>query len=116
MYYGEFAMGDREVHYSSGSHITSFPNEGIVVAKTLKNQGKYNFNLGKIIIYLFLSFSTFVILNIGEDILGGDKIGREVDVPILGLYKSTGYIVLFGDSNCLDNSHLEIGNSCQIFV
>lgn len=32
-------MGDKKVHYSSGSHITSFPNEGIVVAKTLKNQG-----------------------------------------------------------------------------
>lgn len=42
-------MGDRKVHYSSGSHITSFPNEGIVVAKTLKNQGRYDFQYGKII-------------------------------------------------------------------
>lgn len=39
VYYGEFSMGDRKMHYSSGSHITSFPIEGIVVAKTLKNQG-----------------------------------------------------------------------------
>lgn len=39
VYYGEFEMGDRKVHYSSGSHITSFPSEGIVVAKNLKNQG-----------------------------------------------------------------------------
>ncbi|CAI6348863.1 unnamed protein product [Macrosiphum euphorbiae] len=82
VYYGEYEMGDRKVHYSSGTHITSFPNEGIVVAKTLKNQG--------------------------EEILGSDKSGREVDVPILGLYKSSGYIVLYGDSNCLDNNHIEI--------
>jgi hypothetical protein len=56
------------------------------------------------------------ILNIGEDILGGDKTGQEVNVPVLGLYKSTGYIILFGDSNCLDNNHIEIGNNCQIFI
>lgn len=40
VYYGEFEMRDKKVHYSSGSHITSFPNEGIVVAKFLKNQGR----------------------------------------------------------------------------
>lgn len=40
VYHGEFEMGDKKVHYASGSHITSFPNEGIVIAKLLKNQGK----------------------------------------------------------------------------
>lgn len=39
VYQGEFEIGDRKIHYSSGSHITSFPNDGIVIAKTLKNQG-----------------------------------------------------------------------------
>jgi len=39
VYYGEYEMGDKKIHYSSGTHITSFPDEGIVVAKTLKNQG-----------------------------------------------------------------------------
>lgn len=48
-------------------------------------------------------------MNSGEEILGGDKTEKEINVPILGLYKSSGYIVLFGDSNCLDNNHLEIG-------
>lgn len=55
-------------------------------------------------------------MNIGEDILGGDKTGQEVNVPILGLYKSTGNIILFGDSNCLDNNHIEIGNCYQLFI
>lgn len=48
---------------------------------------------------------------IGEEILGINDSGQENRVPILGLhnYKSTGYIVVYGDSNCLDNNHLEIG-------
>lgn len=55
-------MGDRKVHYSSGSHITSFPNEGIVVAKSLKNQGNDNFkqclsNIIQIFMYLFFYFN-----------------------------------------------------------
>jgi len=40
IYNGEFEIGDKKVHYSSGSHIVSFPNEGIVIAKNLKNQGE----------------------------------------------------------------------------
>lgn len=50
-------------------------------------------------------------MNIGEEILGTNDSGQENSVPILGLhnYKSTGYIVVYGDSNCLDNNHLEIG-------
>lgn len=50
-------------------------------------------------------------MNIGEEILGINDSGQEVNVPILGLhnYKSTGHIIVYGDSNCLDNNHLEIG-------
>ncbi|XP_050419882.1 membrane-bound transcription factor site-1 protease isoform X2 [Adelges cooleyi] len=82
VYNGEFDMGDRKIHYSSGSHLTTFPSKGIVIAKTLKNQG--------------------------EEFLDGDKSKQEVKVPILGLYKTTGHIIVYGDSNCLDNSHMEI--------
>ncbi|XP_050538541.1 membrane-bound transcription factor site-1 protease isoform X2 [Daktulosphaira vitifoliae] len=82
VYNGEFYMGDRKVHYSSGTHLVSFPSTGVVIAKTLKNQG--------------------------EEILEGDITRQEMKVPILGFYKTTGHIVVYGDSNCLDNSHLEI--------
>lgn len=41
--------------------------------------------------------------------MDGDKSKQEVKVPILGLYKTTGHIIVYGDSNCLDNSHMEIG-------
>lgn len=38
----------------------------------------------------------------------------EEDVAVLGLYQvpgpSSGRIVLYGDSNCLDNAHMEKGN------
>lgn len=47
--------------------------------------------------------------NTGEEILNGDTSAREDSVPILGLYKSAGHIVVYGDSNCLDSNHLELG-------
>lgn len=46
---------------------------------------------------------------LGEEFIYSDKSRQEERVPILGLYKSTGNIILFGDSNCLDSNHLEIG-------
>ena len=38
----------------------------------------------------------------------------EIDIPILGLHQTTvnpgsGRVVLYGDSNCLDNSHMKKG-------
>jgi hypothetical protein len=44
----------------------------------------------------------------------GSKSEVVKDVPILGLYQSTsnknsGRVVVYGDSNCLDNSHLQKG-------
>lgn len=49
----------------------------------------------------------------GAEIMGS-KSEVVKDVPILGLYQSTsnknsGRIVVYGDSNCLDNSHLQKG-------
>ena len=49
----------------------------------------------------------------------GSKSEVVKDVPILGLYQSTsnknsGRIVVYGDSNCLDNSHLQKGFSTII--
>jgi len=47
---------------------------------------------------------------LGEEYAESGKSRQEENVPILGLYKSTGHIVLYGDSNCLDSNHLEIGS------
>ncbi|KAM9289147.1 membrane-bound transcription factor site-1 protease isoform 2-T2 [Morus bassanus] len=70
------------VNYASGCSIAKFPEDGIVIAQTFKDQGLE-----------VLKQETAVIEN----------------VPILGLYQvpseGGGRIVLYGDSNCLDDSH-----------
>ena len=51
-------------------------------------------------------------------ITGNEVVNGEVklvdNVPLLGLYQTTmnpdsGRVVLYGDSNCLDNSHMQKG-------
>lgn len=70
--------------YSSGTSIASFPNDGLVIKEKLNHQGN-------------------------EVVTGETK--AEEDVAILGLYQvpgpQSGRIVLYGDSNCLDNAHME---------
>ena len=72
--------------YSSGTSIASFPSDGIVIKQKLNHQGN-------------------------EVVTGETKI--EEDVAVLGLYQvpgpTSGRIVLYGDSNCLDNAHMEKG-------
>lgn len=50
----------------------------------------------------------------GEEVLGHEPEAAET-VPILGLLQGhvtekSGRVVVYGDSNCLDNSHLHKGN------
>jgi hypothetical protein len=54
-----------------------------------------------------------VILILGQEVLGQETETTE-SVPILGLLQSkasekSGRVVVYGDSNCLDNSHLQKG-------
>lgn len=74
------------VLYSSGTSIASFPSDGLVIKQKLNHQGN-------------------------EVVTGETKI--EEDVAVLGLYQvpglKSGRIVLYGDSNCLDNAHMEKG-------
>lgn len=82
---GDFALGDHEMYYASGTSLMKFPSEGIIITKKLKDQG--------------------------NEVVNNDT--KVVDnVPILGLYQTTvtpagGRVVLYGDSNCLDNSHMQ---------
>ncbi|XP_050396545.1 membrane-bound transcription factor site-1 protease [Patella vulgata] len=82
---GDFSMGDHDMYYASGTSIARFPDAGVLVTHTLKNQG-----------YEVLKAETQMAEN----------------VPILGLYQTHskltgGRVVLYGDSNCLDTSHLQ---------
>ena len=79
------------VLYSSGTSIASFPSDGLVIKQKLNHQGN-------------------------EVVTGETKI--EEDVAVLGLYQipgpTSGRIVLYGDSNCLDNAHMEKGTDCEL--
>ncbi|XP_064598708.1 membrane-bound transcription factor site-1 protease-like isoform X2 [Liolophura sinensis] len=91
VYEGDFVLGDHDMYYASGTSISKFPEEGIVIAQTLKDQG--------------------------NEVLKGETLSVE-NVPTLGLYQTRtkptgGRVALYGDSNCLDNSHLQKGILCQ---
>ncbi|KAJ8924601.1 hypothetical protein NQ315_000751 [Exocentrus adspersus] len=82
---GHFKLNDHEMYYASGTSIRKFPKDGIVVAQPLSDQG--------------------------VQILG-EADNTKYKAPILGLLqtKSTdksGRIIVYGDSNCIDASHLE---------
>lgn len=86
---GDFKIGDHEMYYASGTSIARFPADGIILTETLKDQG--------------------------HEVIKGVMVEAK-DVPILGLYQTKGInntgikpgrIALYGDSNCLDNSHLQ---------
>ncbi|KAK2147562.1 hypothetical protein LSH36_547g03036 [Paralvinella palmiformis] len=86
---GDFKIGDHEMYYASGTSIARFPPDGIILTETLKDQG--------------------------HEVIKGVMVEAK-DVPVLGLYQTKGTnntgikpgrIALYGDSNCLDNSHLQ---------
>ncbi|GAB6026455.1 Membrane-bound transcription factor site-1 protease, variant 3 [Chamberlinius hualienensis] len=83
IYDGDFIFGDHEMYYASGSTIIKFPKDGLLISRTLKDQG--------------------------EEILQ-ENAQVEAEVPILGFYQTNnsqngGRMILYGDSNCIDNSH-----------
>uniref|UniRef100_A0A6Q2X6K8 Membrane-bound transcription factor site-1 protease n=1 Tax=Esox lucius TaxID=8010 RepID=A0A6Q2X6K8_ESOLU len=82
LFEGDFTMADHDMYYASGCSIAKFPEDGIVIAKTLKDQG-------------------LEVLKQETAVVEG--------VPILGLYQTPseggGRIALYGDSNCIDDSH-----------
>lgn len=84
------------VYYASGTSIARFPANGIIITETLKDQG--------------------------HEVIKGESL-KVKQVPILGLHQpkgpggpgpQSGRIVLYGDSNCLDNSHMQKGKSQHV--
>lgn len=84
---GKFKLKEHDVYYASGTSIRTFPKDGIVIAKNLIDQG--------------------------TEILG-EPDTTQYKIPILGLFqtksteKKSGRIIVYGDSNCIDSSHLDI--------
>ncbi|CAM1330162.1 MBTPS1 (predicted) [Pycnogonum litorale] len=90
VYDGDFTLSGHDMYYATGTSISSFPEDGVVVRRTLKDQGK----------------------EVTESITKTVH-----NIPILGLYQTNntdskiltdgGRIALYGDSNCLDSSHMQ---------
>ncbi|XP_040564759.2 LOW QUALITY PROTEIN: membrane-bound transcription factor site-1 protease [Lepeophtheirus salmonis] len=84
---GDFSIGNHDMYFASGVGIVKFPTKnGILIYPSvpLKDQGKE-----------FMGHSE------GPSTRG--------DIPILGLYQTEnggGRLVAYGDSNCVDSSHL----------
>jgi len=84
---GDFALGEHSMHFASGTSIVKFPRSGNLVSRNLRDQG--------------------------ADVLEKSEPPVE-EVPILGFYQTQtaqrgGKIIVYGDSNCLDNSHMQKG-------
>ncbi|XP_022904811.1 membrane-bound transcription factor site-1 protease isoform X2 [Onthophagus taurus] len=84
---GPFKFGDHEMYYASGTSIAKFPDDGVLISQKLKDQG--------------------------QQILDPDGDHEETyNAPILGLMQSkasdkSGRLVVYGDSNCIDASHMD---------
>ncbi|XP_072013608.1 membrane-bound transcription factor site-1 protease-like [Amphiura filiformis] len=80
---GEFKLLDHKCQFTSGTSIIKFPQDGVIIRQSLKDQG--------------------------YEVVKGQTQSME-DIPVLGLHQhneGSGRIVLFGDSNCIDSSHMQ---------
>lgn len=86
VYEGDFTLGERDMHYATGTSLAHFPAHGTVIRTSLQDHARE-----------MLEAETQTV----------------PDVPILGLLQTqsedteAGRLVVYGDSNCLDNSHLQ---------
>ena len=99
IYEGEFQIGDHSAYFASGSSIIKFPKSAnnYLVFRDLKDQGQ-----------IFL-----------DESLNKTSLEKIDHVPIIGLAQivnfneddltNTGRIVVYGDSNCIDSSHIKKG-------
>ncbi|CAG9770661.1 unnamed protein product [Ceutorhynchus assimilis] len=83
---GHFKWNDHEMYYASGTSINKFPTDGIILAAELEDEG--------------------------AEVLG-EVDPNKYKIPVLGLLQTSspargGRVIVYGDSNCIDTSHLEV--------
>ncbi|XP_060535660.1 membrane-bound transcription factor site-1 protease isoform X2 [Cylas formicarius] len=82
---GHFKWNDHQMYYASGTSVHEFPKDGVLLSAALNDQG-------------------------AQILEEPDQTDHKT--PILGLLQSkatdrSGRIIVYGDSNCIDGSHLE---------
>lgn len=90
---GKFSIAGHEMYYASGTTLSSFPSKGRLLSVSLNDQGY-------------------------DVIIGSTKTKKQPLLPISGLLevggKAGGRIAIYGDSNCIDSSHIEL--DCFWFI
>ncbi|XP_017860820.1 PREDICTED: membrane-bound transcription factor site-1 protease [Drosophila arizonae] len=127
---GHFKLGDHSMYYASGATLKTFPNnrDDVVIGTNLNDQGASIITNGKsqnIYAKQFLPIMGLFQTNSNGRFLNKTKNRRDPpanesikdwDVPFnhsilenRNLFSATvtGRIAVFGDSNCLDSSHME---------
>jgi membrane-bound transcription factor site-1 protease len=84
---GSFKLNDHDMYYASGTSIRKFPSDGLLISANVHDQG---------------------LQMLGET----GEANRRYNVLVLGLLQTrstdkSGRIIIYGDSNCIDASHLE---------
>uniref|UniRef100_H2YTR4 Membrane-bound transcription factor site-1 protease n=1 Tax=Ciona savignyi TaxID=51511 RepID=H2YTR4_CIOSA len=83
VYEGQYSISSHEVHFASGTSLLQFPENSMILRKSLKDQGR--------------------------EILSGSSPVPTEGIPILGMYKipteNGGRLAVYGDSNCIDSAH-----------
>ena len=103
---GDFSLGDHAMHYATGTSLGKFPKDGIVFRTTLLDLANEMLELEKV------KRNSVPILGILQTSKPNDAlndISEEDETPdkeTWRIQKGAGRIAVYGDSNCLDNSHL----------
>ncbi len=94
IYEGEFKIGDHTAYYASGTKIIQFPNneQSYLLFREMKDQGEVFLAEAKNSTVPNLPNQNIALLGL-----------TQVDTPS----GRSGRIVVYGDSNCVDSSHME---------
>ena len=94
IYEGEFKIGDHTAYYASGANIIQFPNneQSYLIFREMKDQGE---------VFLAEAKNSTVpeLPNENIALLGLTQVGTDS--------AQSGRVVVYGDSNCVDSSHME---------
>ncbi|KAL0128343.1 hypothetical protein PUN28_003553 [Cardiocondyla obscurior] len=114
---GQFTLGQHApVTFASGSTITRFPKDGIILYAELYDQGQELLEKESGTPKLVPILGLLQVINEKDvEMAHDDKINNKIDQanqsdeknPIKEQTSTSGRLVVYGDSNCIDDSHLQ---------
>ncbi|KAK3868639.1 hypothetical protein Pcinc_025981 [Petrolisthes cinctipes] len=122
VYEGDFTLGERDMYYATGTSLAQFPHHGTVIRKTLNDHAKEMLEAETESVQdvpILGLLQTQMAGSVSEE--GGDRGGggggggaatggqqqQQQQQKQHHQQGGPGRVVVYGDSNCLDNSHLQ---------